>query len=492
MLIGSAQYGKTNVLQTIIRDLAERYTSKQVNIYILDFGSMILKNLEKLDHIGGVVVSSEEERVSNLFKLLMSEVARRKERLATEGVSSFTSYLEAGFSDLPQIVFMIDNLTAFQQLFPDENDALLTLSRDGCTVGVSIVVANSQTSGIGFKYLTNFAQRVALYCNDSGEYTTLFDRSRITPENLPGRSLVEIDHEIYEAQIFLAFEGEREIDRVTAMRSYVEAMNRKTGGAKAKPIPVVPEIVTSKTLLAIDGNCIDTPYQIPYGMNYSNMRIEKINLLQSGILALSGREESGKTNFVISLLGLINSNIFTHLTNAYILDDSRRKLSSTNDLGFVEGYTTDITTAKDWLSAFHSELLDRKQRVASDNRTIDEVLADDPLLMLVVSGQENIGELLQDSKINDRILSFIKEFRKYKVFIILCGVENASIPYSAPGVLKYIKESKDIIFFDDIGNIRFIDVPVKLQREYSKEISVGDAYSCIGGKLVKARTVLAK
>lgn len=492
MLIGSAQYGKTNVLQTIIRDLAERYTSKQVNIYILDFGSMILKNLEKLDHIGGVVVSSEEERVSNLFKLLMSEVARRKERLATEGVSSFTSYLEAGFSDLPQIVFMIDNLTAFQQLFPDENDALLTLSRDGCTVGVSIVVANSQTSGIGFKYLTNFAQRVALYCNDSGEYTTLFDRSRNTPENLPGRSLVEIDHEIYEAQIFLAFEGEREIDRVTAMRSYVEAMNRKTGGAKAKPIPVVPEIVTSKTLLAIDGNCIDTPYQIPYGMNYSNMRIEKINLLQSGILALSGREESGKTNFVISLLGLINSNIFTHLTNAYILDDSRRKLSSTNDLGFVEGYTTDITTAKDWLSAFHSELLDRKQRVASDNRTIDEVLADDPLLMLVVSGQENIGELLQDSKINDRILSFIKEFRKYKVFIILCGVENASIPYSAPGVLKYIKESKDIIFFDDIGNIRFIDVPVKLQREYSKEISVGDAYSCIGGKLVKARTVLAK
>ena len=492
MLIGSAQYGKTNVLQAIIRDIAERYTSKQVNIYILDFGSMILKNLEKLDHIGGVVISSEEERVSNLFKLLTGEVAKRKERLATEGVSSFTSYLEAGFNDLPQIVLMIDNLTAFQQLFPDENDMLLNLSRDGCSVGVSIIVTNNQTSGIGFKYLTNFAERVALYCNDSGEYSTLFDRTRITPDNLPGRSLVEIDHEIYEAQVFLAFEGDREIDRVTEMRSYVDAMNKKTGGIKAKPIPVVPEIVTAKTLLSIDSQCNGTPYQIPYGMNYSNMRIEKINLLQSGVLALSGREESGKTNFVISLFGLINTSIFTHLTTAYVFDDSRRKLSAIDSMGFVEGYTTDVTVAKDWLSTIHSELQERKQKVASDIRAIDQVLAEDPLLLLVISGQENISELLQDSKANDRMLSFIKEYRKYKVFILLCGVENTSIPYSAPSVLKYIKESKDIIFFDDIGNVRFIDVPVKLQREYSKEISVGDAYSCIGGKLVKARTILAK
>lgn len=492
MLIGSAQYGKTNALQTIIRDVAERYTSKQVNIYILDFGSMILKNLEKLDHIGGVVVSSEEERVSNLFKMLMAEVSRRKERLATEGVSSFTSYLEAGFTDLPQIVLMIDNLTAFQQLFPDENDMLLNLSRDGCTVGVAVVVANNQTSGIGFKYLTNFAERVALYCNDSGEYATLFDRTRITPDNLPGRTLVEIDHEIYEAQFFLAFEGEREIDRVIEMRAYVDAMNKKTGGVKAKPIPVVPEIVTTKTLLAADSHCFDIPYQIPYGMNYSNMRIEKINLLQSVILALSGREESGKTNFVASLMRLINTNIFTHLTTAYVFDDSRRKLSVVNDMGFVESYTTDIAIARNWLSTIQSELQERKRRVTSDNRAIDLVLADDPLLMLVISGAENINELLQDGKTNDCILSFIKEYRKYKVFILLCGVENASVPYSAPSVLKYIKESKDIIFFDDIGNVRFIDIPLKLQREYSKEISAGDVYSCIGGKLVKARTILTK
>lgn len=53
--------------------------------------------------IRGVIISSEEERVINLFKMLTCELAHRKERLATEGVSSFVSYLDAGFTDLPQI-----------------------------------------------------------------------------------------------------------------------------------------------------------------------------------------------------------------------------------------------------------------------------------------------------------------------------------------------------------------------------------------------------
>lgn len=46
ILIGSAQCGKTNVLQTIIRSLAENYTPEEVNLYIIDFGSMICAILQ--------------------------------------------------------------------------------------------------------------------------------------------------------------------------------------------------------------------------------------------------------------------------------------------------------------------------------------------------------------------------------------------------------------------------------------------------------------
>lgn len=492
IIVGSAQYGKTNTLQTIIRDLVENYSSNQVNVYILDFGSMILKNLEKLKHIGGVIISSEEERVINLFKMLTCELAHRKERLATEGVSSFVSYLDAGFTDLPQIVLMIDNLTALQQLYPSESELLLNLCREGNTVGISIIVANSQTNGIGFKYLSNFAQRIALFCNDSGEYTSLFDRTRIAPDNLPGRVLVDINHQIMEGQIFLAFEGEREIDRVTTMRSYAVDINEHNSGSPAKPIPVVPEIVTIASLKAQHPELCQAAYQIPFGMNYADMRIEYLNLLQNGVLGILGREEGGKTNFVLNVLSVIQSNIFSNLTKAYIFDDSRHKLESVNEYGCVETYTTDISVAKSMIEEIHSTLSERKLNISTSGANITQALSSEPLLLLVISGQENINELLQSSKTHDHIMSMVKELRRYKVFVILSGIENASIPYSAPAVLKYIKESKDIIALDDIGNIRFIEIPLKYQKEYAKEIGVGDGYSFIGGKVNKIKTILNK
>lgn len=492
IIVGSAQYGKTNTLQTIIRDLVENYSSNQVNVYILDFGSMILKNLEKLKHIGGVIISSEEERVINLFKMLTCELAHRKERLATEGVSSFVSYLDAGFTDLPQIVLMIDNLTALQQLYPSESELLLNLCREGNTVEISIIVANSQTNGIGFKYLSNFAQRIAFFCNDSGEYTSLFDRMRIAPDNLPGRVLVDINHQIMEGQIFLAFEGEREIDRVTTMRSYAVDINEHNSGSPAKPIPVVPEIVTIASLKAQHPELCQAAYQIPFGMNYADMRIEYLNLLQNGVVGILGREEGGKTNFVLNVLSVIQSNIFSNLTKAYIFDDSRHKLESVNEYGCVETYTTDISVAKSMIEEIHSTLSERKLNISTSGANITQALSSEPLLLLVISGQENINELLQSSKTHDHIMSMVKELRRYKVFVILSGIENASIPYSAPAVLKYIKESKDIIALDDIGNIRFLEIPLKYQKEYAKEIGVGDGYSFIGGKVNKIKTILNK
>lgn len=453
---------------------------------------MILKNLEKLKHIGGVIISSEEERVINLFKMLTCELAHRKERLATEGVSSFVSYLDAGFTDLPQIVLMIDNLTALQQLYPSESELLLNLCREGNTVGISIIVANSQTNGIGFKYLSNFAQRIAFFCNDSGEYTSLFDRMRIAPDNLPGRVLVDINHQIMEGQIFLAFEGEREIDRVTTMRSYAVDINEHNSGSPAKPIPVVPEIVTIASLKAQHPELCQAAYQIPFGMNYADMRIEYLNLLQNGVVGILGREEGGKTNFVLNVLSVIQSNIFSNLTKAYIFDDSRHKLESVNEYGCVETYTTDISVAKSMIEEIHSTLSERKLNISTSGANITQALSSEPLLLLVISGQENINELLQSSKTHDHIMSMVKELRRYKVFVILSGIENASIPYSAPAVLKYIKESKDIIALDDIGNIRFLEIPLKYQKEYAKEIGVGDGYSFIGGKVNKIKTILNK
>ena len=62
LIIGSSQFGKTNLLQTVIRRIAENYTPEEVSMYILDFGSMFLKNFETLPNVGGVICPAEDEK----------------------------------------------------------------------------------------------------------------------------------------------------------------------------------------------------------------------------------------------------------------------------------------------------------------------------------------------------------------------------------------------------------------------------------------------
>lgn len=66
-----------------------------------------------MNHVGGVVTISEGEKFKNLFKLLSGELQRRKEKFLECGLSSFSTYKEAGYTDLPQMFFIIDNFSDF-------------------------------------------------------------------------------------------------------------------------------------------------------------------------------------------------------------------------------------------------------------------------------------------------------------------------------------------------------------------------------------------
>ena len=179
---------------------------------------MILKNFEELNHVGGVVCSSEDEKLRNLFKLLYSEISTRKDILLSLGLSSYASYIDAGYDEIPRIYFIIDNLTAFLELYEQDNDVLLNIIREGISVGINVIIANAQTSGIGYRYFSNFSNRIAFYCNDSNEYFNLFDNTKLKPDNTPGRCVIKKEKRILECQTYLAFKGEKEIDGGVCLR----------------------------------------------------------------------------------------------------------------------------------------------------------------------------------------------------------------------------------------------------------------------------------
>ena len=490
-IVGSAQTGKTTLLQTVIYEIMNIYTPKEVNIYVIDCGNMALKVFDEAHHVGGVVLAVEEERVINLFKLLSNTIGERKKLLAKKGLGSFKAYVEAGFTDIPQILLMIDNMAAFRENYSKFDEEFLNLSREGQSVGINIIATGAQTNAIGFRVLANFGNRIAFNCNDKAEYSNLFDRCRIEPKETQGRGLCIIDKRIIEFHALISFEGEKEITRVENMKLFIKNNSKEYMSEKAIPIPEVPAIIKRSELYEANKNLYLQPYQIPIGIDYATVAYRYIDLMSVGLFAVSGKEKSGKTNFIRHILHSIQQNIFNNLTEAYVIDSDDMQLEDFNGYGFVKEYTSSASSIGFILNTIY-EKLEERQTVVSKNRgkPIEEILKDEPLILLIIDNYNVIAELNKDKELQTKLNNILKQFRKLKVAIIFSDIENSSISFNSPEMMKVMKENKKFVVFDDIESVKVFDVTMKQMKEYAKPIKPGDAFLCLNGEISKVKTIL--
>ena len=486
MIIGSAQSGKTNLIQNIIRSISSKYSPREVNIYVIDFASMALKAFEPLNHVGGVVTPSEDEKLKNLIKLLLSEIEKRKEKLLSVGVSSFSAYREAGLDELPQIVLIIDNITALKELYYQEDDELVTLCREGLTVGISVVIANAQTSGIGYKYLSGFSSRIAMFCNDSGEYNALFDHCRERIDDIHGRCLVGIDKVHLECQAFLAFEGEKEIDRVESIREYVAECNGKNR-EKADPIPVIPGVVGIGYVSERYSQLMSDPGKLVVGFDYSAVMPFVLNLRTEGFLAVSGREGAGRHNF-IKLLVRMSEMASPGSTEAYIIDGVTRKLSQMKDEPNVKSYDIVRDKAIETVKSVAGILKGRYEALASGD---ESAITSSKVIMLILNSSDAIEAIGNDPLAMEAFRDITGKYKSMNVFVLVGDFENANVPYGAPEILKKARDAKRFMFFDDVANLKIFDLPIAVMRQFKKPLETGDGYYIKDNMCVKIKTVKA-
>lgn len=483
MVIGSSQSGKTNVLQNIIRSLSTKYTPDEANIYIIDFASMVLKNFDKLNHVGGVVCPSEDEKLKNLFKLLNTEIESRKEKLMSAGVSSFAAYKEAGEKDLPLIVLLIDNLTALKELYFQDDGELLNLCREGLTVGISIVIANSQTAGIGYKYLSNFSARMALYCNDSNEYSSLFDHCSERIDSIPGRSIVEIDKGHYECQSYLAFKGEKEIDRLQDIKKYISETNAANKHMMAKRIPLIPASLTKGFMVEQFSNYMEDKFSIVTGLDYATVTPYVLDFASAGLLAIAGREGAGRHNWLKYSVDML-STMYPGMSKVYVVDSIGKKLASLKESDNITAYSMIADDAVKYIKEIEMQLKDRYDALVAGN---EDVLNDAELLMLVIDNQDALLAICNNSDALAAYKNIIGRYKNMKVCITVF-VENANIPYSAPEIMKNIRDQRNFMYFDDMSNMKIFDVPLAMSRNFKKPIEQGDCYYIRDNECVKLKT----
>lgn len=486
-IVGSSQFGKTSLLQTIIRTVAESYTPEEVNMYILDFASMILKNFQGLKHVGGVITSSDDEKLKTFTTMMLKEIEHRKSVLSKLGISSFVSYREAGYKDMCQIIIFLDNMTAFKEMYSERDEELLNICREGVAVGITVIIANAQTTGIGYKYMTNFSSRIALYCNDSSEYGSLFDRCRMQPKNIPGRGLISIDKDIYEYQSYLAFIGEKEIDRVKDMKSFIEHIKLKYPNMKAKIIPEIPEVLDMKFIKENYGKKQLAAYEIPIGLNYETINLETINLLKESSMAIIGKENKGKSNFIASIAQNVQRKILENPVQVYVVDNIEKKLSFMKEYGFVEKYSLLFNDLELIIEEVYDELEYRSEKVAENGM---EILKNEPLIVIINNNRDAMNSLGANKEVMNKYKKITSQFKNLKVCIIFNDVENSQVGFTASELLKSLKEGNNGFIFDDVGDNKFFDLPINISRNYKKPLSLGDAYWIDSGEFKKLKTIL--
>ena len=471
MIIGSSASGKTNLLQVLIRQIASQYTPQEANIYIMDFGSMYLRIFDSLCYVGGVVTASEEEKLKNLFKLLLEEIARRKEAFLQLGISSYTAYEEGGFTELPRIFVFMDNYTVFRELYLDSyNDEFMFLIREGLSYGISVIMANSTTSGLGYRYLSNFGGRIVLYCNDSGEYTTLLERCRMKPREIPGRAIFSKDKNYYELQTYIAFEGEKEIDRSNAVKSFIEEQNSKYASVQARKIPEIPEFLTLKYMK--DNFTISrTDYSYPVGLDYANVDTVNVDLREFNELAIVGNDEKIRMRVVMSLIRVMESYISANNIKMYIVDGINRALKEYSDKEFVSEYTLDVNKLEEIITRLEEICQERYNAIMNETEITDKSLH-----VVVINTFDAIDVVSGNKPLMERYIKIVKQFKAMGVCFIYSAIEDANIAYGAPEILKRLKDNKKaLITTKKIKEVKFTDLPMGVIRNM-KPLGASDAY----------------
>lgn len=483
LIVGSSQTGKTNFLQDIIRMIAEKHSPAMANIYIADFGAMYLKIFENLAHVGGVVTIAESEKFKNLFKLLTEEIQKRKAKFLDCGLSSYTAYVEAGYEDLPQIFFVLDNFSAFKEIYADVyEDQFIYIAREGISCGISVVMTNSSTSGLGYRYLSNFATRIAFKCNDTNEYIALFDWCRIQPKDTAGRMLCKLNKELYEAQSFIAFEGSKEIERSNAVKEFIKVISNRYMNVSARKIPSIPDVLTNKY---IDDNfdIALKDYQYPIALDYSNVDVVYLAFKYFNEFCIIGKDSEKKTKSINNIIASLKYSFLTNPFKLYIVDGVERQLKSLSELSFVEKYTIDYSSIGSIFDEIIPEIETRNQLLMEDGIQKSKSA---PLILVLINNKETIDYISSSKEIMDVYLKLVKQFKSLGIAFVFSCIDNVAVGYNSSDLLKRFKENRKGIITDNLTDFKFCDIPSNVIRN-NKNINSDDVFVLDGSEISRIK-----
>ena len=243
-IYGSAGFGKSTVLQSIVMNLARSNSPSQVNFNLFDLGTNGLLSLKDLPHTADLVRLEDEEKLVKFLNILKAEIARRKELFLEASVGSLSQYEQKTGDQLPVIVNLIDAWDSLKDNALDDpvQEVITQLIRDGANVGMYVIITALRPNSIRSNLSSNIPTKIGLFMNDETDITDVVGREKLPVEEIAGRAQIKLDLP-RSLHINLPTEGEDDLDRLTNLTTEVEEMNNAWQGDRPKGVPMLPNVI---------------------------------------------------------------------------------------------------------------------------------------------------------------------------------------------------------------------------------------------------------
>lgn len=370
-------------LNAIIYSTVKYYSSELINYYIFDFGSQSLNKFSKLNHVGGVVFPSDDEKYHNLFKMIKEIIVDRK-KIFSEYGANYQDYIKNSGKTLPLIVVILNNYDAMSDLDKNLYDDLPDLIRGSVYYGIIFIATGISSTSIPRRIAQNFENSYVMKVKDPVDYTNVFGiRKKTIPKDIKGRGVFKDGNILHEFQT--ASITNQESNLVKYLEEEIKVINQNNS-FKAKRIPVLPEQVMVTDI----ENDITTLNSVPIGINVGDLEINTYDFTINFGTIITGNRLTNYTYFIDSLI-----DVFIRISNTQLIVFDPFKYFIAKKEKIVNYYSDNYEEVMDAISSYITKT--KNEGVLSQ--------------VIIIAGVSKFLEKLGDA---NKFASFMENIKKYE------------------------------------------------------------------------------
>ncbi|GAA3681851.1 hypothetical protein GCM10023081_19920 [Arthrobacter ginkgonis] len=151
LVAGTTGSGKSELLKTLLLELARAYPPAEVGFLLADFkGGAAFSAFRALPHVQALITDLDAETARRTLESLRAELVRRERLLAEWGAADYAAYRgipEPHPPVLPRLVAVIDEFRVLAEEVPEALTELARLAAVGRSLGVHLVLATQRPQG---------------------------------------------------------------------------------------------------------------------------------------------------------------------------------------------------------------------------------------------------------------------------------------------------------------------------------------------------------